>query len=273
MLLVVVGMAAPVFAQTTDIGAGISLADPDQDSSAQLQADFTVRPSVTSSTLGASTQTLDLLVFCVNLSTGQILPFCDVMLTVQRTPSSGGHDHDDASRPIGSFDPASGNTGADGLLPVTYTAPEVSGVVQTTITGTTQDGTPIIPGVFTIGVEISGLAALGAGTNYNLVGQTAAHGDNHYGTSTFNSSLVKLADSYAAEYPGSKLDYNDMSLVQGGLFDISGGWAPPHRSHRFGVDMDLRLVAPERRKKLKQLIIKAGIPTVLVEGNHWHVRQ
>lgn|GEM_PF-2036471 len=274
VLLLLAGVGGPISAQPSDFGIGVSLADPGAEGPVIVnQADFTVRPSVTTSTLGAGEQTLDLVVFCFDIFTGQILPFCDVQLTLARTPQSGGHAHDDANRPIGAFEPDSGNTGSDGLLPVTYTAPEVSGLVQTTITGTTQQGIPIFPSLFTIGVEISGLTALGAGTNYDLVGATTAHGDNHYGTSSFNSSLVTLADKYAAAFPGSKLAYNDMSLVQGGLFDISGAWAPPHRSHRFGVDMDLRLVPAARRKKLRQLINAAGIATILVEGNHWHIRQ
>jgi hypothetical protein len=178
----------PAFAQSQSIGVVVAPAEPAREGFLQLEADFSVRPSVTSTTLGAGVQTLDLVVFCVDLFTGQILPFCDVALTPQRVPGSGGHDHDDASRPIGSFDPASGNTGSDGLLPVTYTSPEVSGVVQTTITGVTQDGNPVIPGVFTIGVEITGLVDLGAGTDYDLVGQTGNHGDNHYGTQAFVGS-------------------------------------------------------------------------------------
>ena len=88
-----------------------------------------------------------------------------------------------------------------------------------------------------------------------------------------NGSLVSLADSYADAFPNQRLAYNGMSLVDGGLFDISGMWAPPHSSHRFGVDADLRLVPVAQRRRLRQLITAAGISTVIVEGNHWHLRQ
>jgi len=243
-----------------------------------------VRLSVTSGVLSGTTErgidlsvepngTLDLTASCVDTGTGAPIPFCDVELTVVRTPLSGGHDHDDASRPIGSFDPSSGNTGADGLLAIIFSAPNVGGIDIVTLTGVLQDGTPITPGVFDFGIEVTGLVDLGAGANYDLVGATANHDDNHYGTGTFNSSLVILANSYAAAFPGSRLAYNDMSLVTGGLFDIAGGWRNPHRSHRLGVDLDLRLVAPSRRPALQQLILQSGISIIIVEGNHWHIRQ
>jgi len=109
--------------------------------------------------------------------------------------------------------------------------------------------------------------------NYDLIGVTDTHSDNHYGTVSMNGSLVSLADSYANAFPGQRLAYNDMSLEYGGLFDINGTWAPPHSSHRFGVDADLRLVPAERRLRLHQLITAAGISRVIVEGNHWHLRQ
>src|SRR5260370_23975273 len=185
--------------------------------SAQSTTDFNVRPSVTSSTLGAGLQKLPLTIFCVDLFTGQIINGCNVTIMQQPEAFSGGHQHDDSARPKGSFQPSSGNTGTSGL-PTTYTSPEVSGIVDVNLTGTAPDGTPLVPTTFTIGVQIDGLVSLGAGANYVLVGQTATHPDNHYGTGTMNATLVNLADSYAAAFPGQSLAYNDMSLVTGGLF-------------------------------------------------------
>jgi hypothetical protein len=238
----------------------------------EAATDFTMRPSVTSSTLNAGVQTLGLTVHCFNVATGAIINNCNVTIAPKARALSGGHDHDSASRPKGSFDPSSGSTGTSGLN-TTYTSPEPSGIIDVTITGTAPDGTALIPSTFTIGVQISGLAPLGAGTNYDLVGATANHGDNHYGTASLNGALVNLADSYAAAFPNNKLAYNDMSLVTGGVFDINGSWAPPHASHRMGVDCDVRFVPPTQRRRFRQLIMAAGISTVFQEGDHWHMRQ
>lgn len=237
-----------------------------------VATDFTLPPSVTTSTIGAGVRMLNLLIFCVDFLTGEISPNCNVQLTHAPELASGGHNHD-ANRPTGTFTPDAGNTGADGFLAVTYTAPEVSGIIETTITGSLQDGTPLIPGVFTIGVRIDGLEPLPNGANYTLVGSTARHPDNHFGIATFNNSLITLANNYAAAFPGQLLSYNDMSLAEGGLFDINGNWGPPHVSHRFGMDGDLALVPLANRNRLRQLIRAAGIATLIVEGNHWHVRQ
>lgn len=266
-------LAGPAAAQEGQIGIGVRL-----DAGGELQlaqaTDFTVRPSVTSSTVGAGVQTLPLIIICFDLFTGQIINNCNVVITHEARANSGGHDHHDANRPKGTFQPPSGSTGTSGL-PTTYTAPEPSGIIDVTLTGTAPTGQPLVPSTFTIGVEIAGLADLGAGTNYTLIGATANHGDNHYGTPTMNGSLVTLADSYAAAFPGSRLEYNDMSLVTGGLFDISGAWARPHATHRFGRNLDLRLVPAARRARLRQLIIAAGIPGILVEQRppHWHLTQ
>jgi len=164
-------------------------------------------------------QTLPLVVFCVDLSTGQIINNCNVTINGQPEAFSGGHQHDDPSKPKGTFQPTSGSTGTSGLS-TTYTSPEVSGLIDVTLTGTDPNGNPLIPTTATIGVEVDGLVSLGPGANYQLVGQTATHPDNHYGTGTMNSTLVNLANSYAAVFPGQTLAYNDMSLVTGGLFDM-----------------------------------------------------
>jgi len=74
-------------------------------------------------------------------------------------------------------------------------------------------------------------------------------------------------------FPGNPLAYNDMSLVTGGLFDISGGWSKPHVSHRFGNDADLRFPPVSQRRRARQLIYASGISLIIIEGDHWHLRQ
>lgn len=235
--------------------------------------DFTVLPSVTSSTLGAGIQVLRLRIFCFDAFTGQIVNNCNVVVTHQPRSLSGGHSHTSGTRPKGTFEPSSGNTGTAGL-PTVFTSPEVSGIVDTTISGTAPNGTPLLPGTFTIGVQIPALEALAAGINYELLGVTAVHPDSHYGTPTMNGALSGLADGYALAFPGFRLPINDMSLTAGGLFDLGAAWVKPHASHRFGNDADLNLVPVRQRRRLRQLITAAGL-TVIPEGTetHWHVRQ
>lgn len=280
LTLAAVSLLAFVAPASGQEGAGVAIAvvlDENPPASFAQQAlpatDFTVRPSVTSSTLGAGVQTLPLRVFCVNLFTGEIINNCNVVITHTARASSGGHSHTNGTRPKGTFQPASGSTGTAGL-PTTYTSPETSGIIDTQLTGTAPDGTPLAPGVFTIGVQIDGLIALGGGANYQLIGITATHPDSHNGTPAMNGALVGLADAYAAAFPNSVLGINDMSLTAGGLFDYQATWAKPHASHRFGVDADLALVPVAQRRRVRQLISAAGL-TIIPEGveTHWHVRQ
>ena len=232
-------------------------------------ADFQVRPSI-----GGQVITIDIDVFCSFF--GAPIPDCQITnnTPVPAEPNTGGHIHSDDGRPLGTVDPLQGNSGSDGILTVTYTAPEASGVVRLSGSGF-HPNFGFFSGNFTVGVMISGLEALGASTNYDLVGQTTTHPSNHSGTGSFLSSLRKLAQAYVTANPGQRLAYNDISLAYGGLFDFGAGWSAPHVSHRLGTDVDLRLVPPKKRLALQQMVYTAGISTILIEGsrNHWHLRQ
>lgn len=206
---------------------------------------------------------------------GQLVPNVDVRLEATAVAGSGGHSHHDANRPNGSLGGSSGtphvvtgNTGTTGFV-FRFTAAEVSGshAITATCTDCAQDGPN------TVRVMVSGLQELGPGADYDLIGQTTSHPENHYGTASLIASLRGLAQAYAIAFPGHRLGYNDMSLQFGGLFDIGAGWSPPHRSHRLGTDVDLRLVPARHRQALRHLIKQSGINTILVEGDHWHLRQ
>ena len=266
--------AAAAMAQS-NVGIAVQLNQSGPSGQAPLQSantTFTMPPSVTSSKLNPAVQTLPLTISCFDLATGNIINNCNVAITHKPEAFSGGHNHDSSTRPKGQFQPSSGSTGTSGLN-TTYTSPEVSGILDVTITGTDPNGNALVPSSFTIGVQIGGLVSLPAGANYSLVGQTANHGDNHYGNATMNATLVNLANSYVAVFPNNPLAYNDMSLVTGGLFDISGGWSKPHVSHRLGNDADLRFPPPNQRRRARQLIYASGISLIIVEGDHWHLRQ
>jgi hypothetical protein len=93
--------------------------------------------------------------------------------------------------------------------------------------------------------------------------------------------ILTIADTYAGEFPGSILQYNDQSLPWGGLFDIGPTqncqncvfWQTPHSSHRLGTDCDIdkSIVPVERRARVRQIIDdQADIPEE--DGAHWHAR-
>lgn len=184
--------------------------------------------------------------------------------------------------------PAAGNTGA-GVLTVTYTAPEVSGLIEVTLTGTDANGNPITPAQATFGVGIKGLVTLPPGTDYVLIGSfgepgvTSIHVGNHVGTPSTIASLRILAGLYSNVFPGQPLlQYNDISLVWGGLFDTRNNWLPTpagHFHHRFGVNADVRItdqtVPVQNRTLLRLLTRLAGFRGIVEEiaRRHWHLIQ
>ena len=82
---------------------------------------------------------------------------------------------------------------------------------------------------------------LKAGTHYNLIGSTTTHVINHFGTSNTIQKLKALADSAHADSSWT-LQYNDISLINGGPFDVSMDhlWDTPHETHREGNHVDMR---------------------------------
>lgn len=219
---------------------------------------------------------------------GNISPNADVTMDFQPVAKSGGHDHDDPSRPKGKFDlnlAAPGiNTGRSGILTVKYTAPEVSGKTKLTLDCKLPDGTACIQNEEFIEVAVTPrLVPLGAGGSYDLVGiggtpgVSSQHNDNHWVTSSFATKLKLLAEMYFGKYgteSSPKLQYNDMSLESGGLFDVFNDWKPDHHEHRIGISGDMRLVPFERQEKLRDFLGKSGIVGRLkVHPNHWHIRE
>ncbi len=190
-------------------------------------------------------------------------------------PNTGGHDHHDDLRPKGEFEPVSGDTGPFGIWSTVYTAPEAAGITEADVV-CGPSNFPSAPLTFTIGVRIGGLEQLSAGANYTLVGSfgqpdvKSQHVQNHYGTPTLVQCIIGLANDYAKKFPGEKLAINDMSLEEGGLFDIHNDWQPPHCSHRLGTDVDIGLVPKKHRKTLRQLILKGEnkFSKIIDESDH-----
>ncbi len=212
----------------------------------------------------------------VDVSTGGFIPNVNASFTQPRpelNTTSGGHEHENSIRPVGSFSNLSGNTGPSGFgLTTTYEAPEASGNLEFTFRCAI-----CLDEINYIHVELAGLETLPPSAVYDLVGATPTHPDNHYGTTSFVAKLQAVAAIYYINYPNlpnNRLAFNDISLQKGGLFDIGATWTPPHSEHRNGTNVDMSLVPTARRLALRQLLVSVGIGgQIYVEGSHWHVRE
>jgi hypothetical protein len=200
-----------------------------------------------------------------------VAPGARVRPAVTAAANSGGHQHHNA-RPVGTIRPASRNADAAGQADFAYRSNVPAGVE--TITANVAGGSVQAD----IDVRVPGLVELLPGTDYDLVGQTAEHPDNHFGAAATVANLQQIAADYEAHKAANNLPawprigYNDISLEHGGIFDINGDWAPPHRTHRVGQTLDFRTnhLNAAQRAVLRPVIVAAGA-TVLDEGNHWHL--
>lgn len=99
----------------------------------------------------------------------------------------------------------------------------------------------------------------------------------YFVTEAMRQAIEALAINFKADL-GTKLKVNDASLVDGGLFDISGQWAYPHIGHRAGIEFDLGGVATPN-STVERIAREQGWWTVpgpekksslIVEGTHYH---
>ena len=197
---------------------------------------------------------------------------CNINFTVEPVTHSGGHNHHDADRPKGTIAPSniSFSEGDVGSNSAKYKSSEVAGEEKIKVKVNNKDTSETI-----IQVKVPGFFELGEGDGYALIGQTATHHGNHYGTESTLYSLLDLAGAYYEENKGT-LRINDISLIGGGLFDIKANWSSPHKSHRVGKNVDVDDVTAEGKKvrsaSLKKVAEKLGIKiTILDEGNHLHL--
>jgi murein endopeptidase len=113
------------------------------------------------------------------------------------------------------------------------------------------------------------------------MGSTASHSANHWGTPSLVAKLGAFAAAHFLRFSTTstpKVAINDISLEQGGLFDIGGGWNVPHREHRVGLTADMRSPPPARSALIQQMLIAAGITGPLLihvppDAPHWHLRE
>ncbi|MFM9879362.1 MAG: hypothetical protein ACKVOO_03000 [Burkholderiaceae bacterium] len=170
-----------------------------------------------------------------------------VSFTVGVTANSGGHDHNDATRPRGSLSIAQGTTDVNGEVKVTFTASQIAGThtisatcgncINSPASKAIRVKVPDLVDIFTLPYQDAQWAIPG-------VGQRAEHTDNHYLTVAAATRLLDISRRFRQIWPTApRLTLNDASLVWGGKFDIDGTWETNprrHAEHRLGDNIDVR---------------------------------
>lgn len=173
-------------------------------------------------------------------------PGVQLSFTIDVKANSGGHDHDDTTRPKGTLSALQGVTDANGEVKITFTAPEAAGIHTITVTCTSCSPAKVNK---EIQVKVPGLVEMLPDTakpaTYTLVGATGNHKSNHWFTANSVVTLGKVADAMFKTGWGA-VGVNDGSLMWGGLFDIKGGWRPSHHEHRVGTEVDLSVTNPRK---------------------------
>ena len=237
----------------------------------------------------------------------------------------GRHDHDgnagETPRPEGKFHYDSGDDGipdawgssvdlvtdADGVCTITYRTSGIGGVDR--IVATRQGSTEELA-ASEITLQANGIMPYQMLWDYFmpyvLVGSTPRHWENHWGTQQTYSELFEIARQFNIDYPSIKLRFNDISLRNGGVFDImtdnvtltevvpaysehynvgdilNRNWHPPHIEHRKGDNCDVGRYALKNGNKelltddewvdLQSLIFDVTGTWAEPEGNHLHAR-
>jgi hypothetical protein len=194
-----------------------------------------------------------------------------VIVHLERIPNSGGHNH--GGGPVGVASPS--RFTLSGPYPqnrrVTVRTPTAAGTIRmrTTFSNGSIDEDYIE-------VVVPDLVSLNSSRKIVLVGSTSAHPANHYGTQTMVKGLEQLADKFFEKFR-LPLYINDMSLASGGLFDISGAWKSPHKTHRRGREADIRSVTMSADQKTffgeaaRSMGFRAVLENPDSANEHWHV--
>ncbi len=186
--------------------------------------------------------------------------FCDaeevstaIRLEAKVEDGSGGHSHGDepVRRPRGTL-VGNDRIGETITVPAgsqfSYRAPAVSGdhTIEATCVDTSLSCKQEGPDQVWVGMK--NLVPLAAFSEYELIGDTDSHPDNHYLTGEALNRVVVLAALYRGQlkqlFPEPEFDFklhlNDASLERGGIFDISNTWTRPHAEHCMGTAIDIR---------------------------------
>jgi hypothetical protein len=232
-----------------------------------------VRPTGTTNSAAA-------LVNVTVTSAGRPVSGQNFIATATSVLHSGGHNHNGA-KPVGIFSNTTNTTDINGSFATNYTPSSFGGSETIRIVSVLL---PTASDSRNITTCVPNLVLLPVSADYDQVGGTISHpgppmpnepNTNHWGTQTLIDSIIDLATAYNNRFAnGPNLGFNDMSLPLGGLFDINGNWTTPHRTHREGHNVDLRInnLNTVRRRWLRREIGN-NFDGLLDEGNHWHLTQ
>ncbi|MEJ5350954.1 MAG: penicillin-insensitive murein endopeptidase [Melioribacteraceae bacterium] len=176
-----------------------------------------------------------------------------IELRAEAEEGSGGHDHR-GNRPAGKFKDniTVGKTDENGVYETEYTASEFGGIekIIAKIAGSGKETEAKLT------VRVEGLELLPESPYYVKIGGTCNHhgpsdreiptecmdkDNNHWGTPNVIKNIENIAKEYRRIFPNlSLLAINDISLSNGGKFDINGQWKGSHTYHRVGLDVDVR---------------------------------
>ena len=198
---------------------------------------------------------------------------CNINITISPIISNnGGHCHGDATRPVGTpvAGTYSGNTGFDGLqFKVVHVWPQVSGrILVQAVNISDLPCSPLSTFNENFFICVRGPRNLSTTLRHSLHEFT----EHHYGTPNTVLALQLLATVWRIGAPGRPtLQFNDISLRSGGVFDIGGtDWTPPHCGHRNGRTVDIRFVPKEYRTDFRAYMV-TYFDIGFVHENHWHV--
>jgi hypothetical protein len=200
----------------------------------------------------------------------------DVKVEVQK--NTGGHTHDAAGRPRGSFDGKTltdakpsiqKTTDDDGRIHLTFKPGKannhadlgIAGIYRITATSVRAPGRTA---EVAVEAKVDGLSNLSADSNYVNDVRVDGHttGDNATAAtkqrllqfaSDFQDAQVKhnkqLAACGAAQWLIYPLWVIDVSLPFGGLYDLDKDWSTPHQTHQGGYGVDFSDNSAEKRCK------------------------
>ena len=163
---------------------------------------------------------------------------------------NGGHVGHRGTPAVGQVAPQTGAISAAGTFEAKFTASEFGGTETLRVNIGTNPPRSIARSII---VRVPGLSLMPTGDGYFFSARAAGrrtHPTGEYATSAVKDKLKKIAKAYKDAYwtdalpqPDAKrVGYNDMSLVNGGKFDLLADWCTEcdHAGHRQGTHVDTR---------------------------------
>ena len=91
-------------------------------------------------------------------------------------------------------------------------------------------------------------------------------------TTAVNADMSKIGSDYSGAVPDDpELVITDASLAWGGLYDFTNSWAPPHKFHRQGTDIDVRRPPISDEDIFQKVVCKNGGYPLPENTAHFHL--